>query len=107
MKDRYERIIKDYLVETFGNDKAFPKPVLEGLADALEKHRWEIFNATKQECLMEDIIGIEEDREVELTDDELAIVMRKFEKYDTGNGDLLWDIISDVLSDREREENNE
>lgn len=107
MKDRYERIIKDYLVETFGNDKALPKPVLDGLADALERHRHEIFNATKQEYLMEDIIGIEEDREVELTDGELGIVIHRFEKYDTGNLDLLWDIISDVLSDREREKTDE
>lgn len=104
MKDRIVGIIKNYLANEYGNEDALPKPVLNGLAEAIDERRYEIYEAVRKEYLMEDIIGIENDLEEELTDDEFSIVINRFEKYDNGNMDLLWDIVNDVVSDRKREE---
>ncbi len=94
MEDRLKTIIRDWLNETFGNPDALPTPVLNGLAEELEKHRWEIFRFTKDEYDMEDIDMVAENEGIELTGEERNIILRKYQDSDYQDMDTISDLIS-------------
>ena len=96
MKDRIEKIIKNYLVNEYGNENALPKPVLNGLVDVIMEHKYEIHSMVQEEYDLEDIDATAEEMEVELTDDQRMNALHRYKKLENSNLDLLWDIINDV-----------
>lgn len=103
MEDRLKTIIRDWLSETFGNPDALPTPVLNGLAEEIEKHRWEIFSFTKDEYDLEDIERAAIDRGIELTDEEAEIVLRKYQDSDYQDVDTI-DYFLDRIIEMRKEE---
>ena len=101
MKDRIETIIRDWLVKEFGNGDALPKPVLSGLADELNNHRWEFHSLVQEEYDMEDIENVAAANEYELTDREKDRILHRYKKLEDGNLDLLYDIVDEVVKERE------
>lgn len=95
MKDRIETIIRDWLVKEFKNPNAIPGPMLKGLAEEIDNHRWEIFSFTKDEYDKEEIEMIAKDKEIELTNEELKIVLNKYHDSDYQDTDTI-----DYLVDR-------
>jgi len=102
MQDRLEKIIKDWLKKEFDNENAMPSPMVKGLADEINKHRWEIYNMVQREYDMEDIMSIAEDKNVMLTDEEVSTVLHRYGKIDDSNLDSLDYIIEDVINDRKK-----
>lgn len=101
MKDRIETIIKDYLVKQFGNEDALPKMVLSGLAEELNEHRWEFHTIVQEEYDMEDIEDVAAANEYELTKEEKERILHRYKKLENGNLDLLYDIVDEVVNERE------
>ena len=100
MEDRLKTIIRDWLNETFGNPDALPTPVLNGLAEKIEKHRWEIYNFTKSEYDMEDIERAAADREIELTDEEAKIVLNEYQNSDYQDIDTIDYFLERIIETR-------
>lgn len=100
MKDRLETIIKEYLKKEYGNENVFPKPVLEGLAEAINEKRWEIYSAVDEEYDLEDIETIAEEREYELTQDEKSLILHRYKKLGDTDIELLYDIVDEVVDKR-------
>lgn len=102
MEERIEKIITEWLKKEFNNEKAFPKVVVSGLADEINKHRWEIYSSVQRECDMEDIMSIAEDKNVKLTDEEVSTVLHRYGKIEDSNLESLDYIIEDVINDRKK-----
>ena len=100
MKDRLEKIIKDYMVKQFGNEDVLPKPVLTGLAEEINNHRWEIHTMVQEEYDMEDIEEVAKSNAYELTDDEKSRILHRYKKLEDSNLDLLYDIVEEVYNER-------
>lgn len=101
MKDRIETIIKDYLVKQFGNEDALPKMVLSGLAEELNEHRWEFHTLVQEEYDMEDIEDVAAANEYDLTEKEKERILYRYKKIEDNNLDLLYDIVDEVVRERE------
>lgn len=102
MQDRIEEIILNHLENVYHNRDALPSLVVKGLAEEIENHRWEIFDYTRKENMMEDIVGVSEELEVELTDEETEYVFNTFWNSDYQDMDSLRDLISNVVYEREK-----
>ena len=107
MKDRIETIIRDWLNITFNNPNALPKPILSGLAEEIDKHRWEIYRYTKDEYDMEDIETLAENEGVELTADEKSIVLHRYQNSEYQDMDTLSYLVHLVIKERERRDDSE
>lgn len=103
MKDRIQTIIRDWLNTTFDNPDAIPKLVVAGLADEIDKHRWEIYRFTKEEYDLEDIDMVADNKDVELTDDERLRVLHNYQNSEYQDSDTIDYFIDEVM--RAREEN--
>lgn len=103
MEDRIATIIRDWLNEKFGNPDALPNLVLKGLAEEINKHRWEIHTYVQAEYDMEDIETIADDMDIELTDDEKARVLHRYKKLEDSNLDTLEYIIEEIKNEREEQ----
>lgn len=103
MKDRIETIIRDWLNTEFHNPDALPGLVLSGLAEEINKHRWEIFNFVQEEYDIEDMISIAEDKEIELTEEEKREILHRYKKIEDSNLDVLSFIIDEVTSERNKQ----
>lgn len=102
MEERIEQIITEWLKKEFNNERAFPKVVVSGLANEINKHRWEIHNRVQREYDMDDIRSIAEDKNVNLTDEEISTVLHRYGKIENSNLESLDYIIEDVINDRKR-----
>ena len=102
MEKRIEQIITEWLKEEFHNEKAFPKVVVSGLADEINKHRWEIYNSVQREYDMDDVKYIAEDKNVKLTDEEVSTVLHRYGKIEDSNLESLDYIIEDVINERKK-----
>lgn len=100
MKDRIEKIIKDYLVKQFGNEDAIPKMVLSGIADELNEHRWEFHTLVQEEYDMEDIDSVASANAYDLTKEEKDRILHRYKKVEDSNLDLLYDIVEEVYNER-------
>lgn len=100
MKDRIEKIIKDYLVKQFGNEDALPKMVLSGIAEELAEHRWEFHTMVQEEYDMEDIEDVAGSKEYDLTKEEKERVLYRYKHLEDSNIDLLYDIVEEVYNER-------
>lgn len=107
MQDRIKTIIRDWLNETFGNPQALPGPVLDGLADVIDRHSWEIYRHVMDQNDLEDIEYVTEDMGVELTAKEKSIALHKYQDIEDTRLDSLRCIIDYILEDRERSDDSE
>lgn len=101
MKDRIEEIIKDYLVEQFGNEDVIPKLMLSGIAEKLDAHRWEFHSLVQEEYDMEDIENVADENGYKLTENEKNHILHRYKKLEDSNIDLLYDIVEEVVKERE------
>lgn len=102
MEDRIHTIIHDWLNTTFKNPDAMPELMVKGLAEEINKHRWEIYEYVKDEYDLEDIQMVAENNNVELTKDEETHAMhryRKAQEYESSI-DILDEIINEIVADR-------
>ena len=104
MKERLETIIRDWLNTSFGNPDAIPGLMVKGLAEEINKHRWEIYRFVKDENDMEDIERVANDREIELTDEEAEIVLHKYQDSEYQDIDTI-DYLLDRIIEIRKEEN--
>jgi len=91
--------------KTFGNPDALPKPVLEGLAEEIDKHGYEIYENVRDEYDYDDIDMVTGYRDIELTEDERKEAFSKYRKaqeYESSI-DSLYEIINDIVNKREKE----
>ena len=102
MEDRIATIIRDWLSTTFGNQDAIPNLMVKGLAEEIDKHRWEIYSYTKDEYDMEDIDMVAENNGIELTKEEREHAYhryRKAQEYESSM-DTLYEIIEEIENER-------
>ena len=102
MEDRIKTIIRDWLNKTFGNPDALPTPVLNGLAEEIDKHRWEIYRYQKDEYDMDDIDAVALDYDIKLTDEEREIILHKYQDCEYQDMDTIKDLL-DFYIKREEE----
>lgn len=102
MEERIEQIITEWLKKEFNNEKAFPKVVVSGLADEINKHRWEIYSSVQREYDIDDVKYIAEDKNVKLTDEEVSTVLHRYGKIENSNLESLDYIIEDVINERKK-----
>ena len=102
MEDRIKTIIRDWLNKTFGNPDALPTPVLNGLAEEIDKHRWEIYRYQKDEYDMDDIDAVALDYDIKLTDEEREIILHKYQYCEYQDMDTIKDLL-DFYIKREEE----
>lgn len=107
MKDRLETIIRDWLNTEFHNPNALPGLVISGLAQEIDKHRWEIFNQVNKEYHLEDIDSICESNGITLTADERSVVLYRYENLEDSNLDELSYIIDEVVASRKKSDDSE
>lgn len=100
MKDRIETIIRDWLNKEFKNPSAIPGPMLKGLAEEIDKHRWEIYRFVKDEYDLEDIVRVATDKEIELTDEEVEIVLHKYQDSEYQDVDTITYLIDRIIEMR-------
>lgn len=100
MKDRIETIIRDWLNTEFKNPDALPGLVISGLAEEINKHRWEIHSNVQEEYDMEDIDTMAESNEVKLTEDERLRALHRYRKLEDSNLDTLSYIIDEIVNER-------
>ena len=100
MKDRLETIIRDWLNTEFHNPEAIPGLMISGLAEEINKHRWEIHSRVDDEYRMEDIDTVAEANNVELTDNEKKIALDRYRDLEDSNIDELSYIIDEIVMDR-------
>ncbi len=100
MIDRLETIIRDWLNTEFKNPDAMPGPMIKGLAEELNKHRWEIYEHVKTEYDLEDIQMIAESNAVELTKDEESLALHRYQNLEDQNLDALSYIIDEIINER-------
>lgn len=103
MKDRIETIIRDWLNKEFKNPSAIPTPMLKGLAEEIDKHRWEIYRFVKEEYDLEDIEMVAKDKEIELTDEELKIVLHKYQNSDYQDTDTIDYLVDRIIEMRKEQ----
>ena len=103
MKDRIETIIRDWLNKEFKNPSAIPGPMLKGLAEEIDKHRWEIYRFVKDENDLEDIVMVATDKEIELTDEEAEIVLHKYQDSEYQDVDTITYLIDRIIEMREEQ----
>ena len=101
MEDRLETIIRDWLSKEFKNPDALPKPMLRGLAEEINKHRWEIYNNVQEEYDLEDIDMVAEGCRIELTDEERKNALYIYKKLENSNLETLEYIICEIKYKRE------
>lgn len=109
MEDRIYTIIRDWLNTTFKNPDAMPELMVKGLAEEINKHRWEIYEHVKDEYDLEDIQMVAENNNVELTKSEEDYAMnryRKAQEYESSI-DILDEIINKIIADREKSGDSE
>ena len=102
MKDRIETIIRDWLNREFKNPNAIPGPMLKGLSEEIDKHRWEIYSYTKDEYDLEDIEMVADNKEVELSKDEQEIALNRYKKVQEYESSLemLDEIVDKIIESR-------
>lgn len=101
MEDRIATIIRDWLNEKFGNPDALPNLMLKGLAEEINKHRWEIYNFVQEEYDMEDIDFVAENNEIELTPEERQTALHRYKKIEDSKLDTLSYVIDEIAAERE------
>lgn len=104
MEDRIKTIIRDWLNNTFGNPDALPTPVLNGLAEEIDKHRWEIYKYQKDEYDMEDIDAVALDYNIELTDNEREIILHKYQDCEYQDLETVKDLLDTYIKREEESE---
>ena len=97
MEDRIETIIKDWLNEKFRNPDALPNLVLKGLAEEINKHRWEIYSYVKDEYDEEDIDIAAENNDIELSKEEKDYALRRYQKAQEYDSSIEY--INDIMND--------
>lgn len=103
MNDRIETIIRDWLNVTFNNPNAIPNLMVKGLAEEINKHRFEMYNYVKDEYDLEDVHIVADNNNVTLTEDEEALALHRYNKaqeYDSAL-EYLDEIISEIIEARE------
>lgn len=100
MKDRLETIIRDWLNTEFDNPEAIPGLMISGLAEEINKHRWEIHSRVDDEYRMEDIDTVAEANNVELTENEKKIALDRYRNLEDSNMDELSYIIDEIAMNR-------
>lgn len=104
MEDRIKTIIRDWLNNTFGNPDALPTPVLNGLAEEIDKHRWEIYKSVKDEYDMDDIDAVALDYDIKLTDEERGIILHKYQDCEYQDRDTIKDLLDFYIKREEESE---
>lgn len=104
MEDRIKTIIRDWLNNTFGNPDALPTPVLNGLAEEIDKHRWEIYKYQKDEYDMEDIDAVALDYNIELTNNEREMILHKYQDCEYQDLDTVKDLLDTYIKREEESE---
>lgn len=104
MEDRIKTIIRDWLNNTFGNPDALPTPVLNGLAEEIDKHRWEIYKYQKEEYDMEDIDAVALDYGIELTDNEREMILHKYQDCEYQDLETVKDLLDTYIKREEESE---
>lgn len=100
MKDRIETIIRDWLNKEFKNPSAIPGPMLKGLAEEIDRHKWEIYKFIKDEYDLEDIETVATDKEIELTDKEAEIVLHKYQDSEYQDVDTISYLVDRIIEMR-------
>jgi len=101
MEDRIHTIIHDWLNTTFKNPNAMPEIMIKGLAEEINKHRWEIYNFVQEEYDMEDIEMIAQSNNINLNGKEMREVLRRYQNRDSNSLDELSFIIDNTVASRE------
>ena len=107
MKDRIATIMRDWLSTEFKNANAIPKPMLDGLAEEIDKHRWEIYRYTQEEYELEDIDVICENEGYELTKDEKDTVLHRYHNSEYQDMETLSYLVRMVVGEREQKDDSE
>ena len=102
MQDRLKTIIRDWLNETFGNPDALPGPVLDGLAEEIDKHSWEIYRHVVDQNDMEDIEYVAEENNIELTKEQKDIILHKYQDAEDNRLESLEYIIDYVVEEEKK-----
>lgn len=98
MEDRLKIIIKNWVLENFGESEAEdPSWDIEALAEEIYSHRWEIYEAVREDYTIEDIERIAEDKGVKLTKDQVSLALHRYSKTDDYNLEQLDYIVDEVV----------
>lgn len=100
-KDELYTYIKDtiykWVKKNFGESEAEdPSWSIEALAEEIYFHRWEIYEAVKEDYTIEDIERIAEDKGVKLTKDQVNRALHMYEKTEDYNLEQLDYIVDEV-----------
>lgn len=101
-----EKIIRSYFKEEFGNEDALPNLVLKGLAEEINKHRWDIHAAVQEEYDLEDIDYVAENNGIKLTPEERQTALHRYRKLEDSNLDTLAYIIDEIETERENSQSS-
>lgn len=104
MKDRIETIIRDWLNATFNNPNAIPNLMVKGLAEEIDKHRWEIYENVREEYDLEDIETVADSEGVQLTKEEESLALHRYRKAEDSNLDTLYYIVDEIIENRKKRE---
>lgn len=101
MKDRLETIIRDWLNIEFKNPDAIPGLLISGIAEEINKHRWEIHSRVDEEYRLEDIEAVEISNKVNLTEEEKKLALDRYRDLEESHMDELSWIINEIINERE------
>ena len=102
MQDKIKTIVKNWLIKEFNNPNALPGPMLDGLAEEIDKHSWEIYRDVQDRNDMEDIEYQAENMEIELTDTEKWKALQSYQNMEDSRLESLGYIIDSIVMDREK-----
>ena len=93
-----KNIIYKWVAKNFGTQEAEdPSWSIEALAEEIYFHRWEIYEAVREDCTIEDIERIAEDKGVKLTKDQVNLALHRYSKTDDYNLEQLDYIVDEVV----------
>ena len=101
LEKQIEAIIYNWLENTFHNNEAIPKLIVNGIAREIVNYRWKIYSSVKNELDLEDIYRVAEVKEIKLTDEEANIVLNRYQDGEYQDIDTINYLIDKIIKGRE------
>ena len=92
-KDIYKKLITDWAVEN--GAKREETEGVDSLAEYLADRVWQVGVAYREQCELEDIEVVAENKDIELTEAEKQEVLHRFEKVEN----QAWEVIDIVIDE--------
>lgn len=100
--------IKEYLRDELKNENAIPQLLIDGIANAINKKRWQIYSIVDDEYMHEDIDTVCNDRGVALDDEEVGEAYYRYQKVRENDDSMsyLYEIIDEIIEERNHGQNS-